>query len=112
MGGREGMRPSNRHDVYNPWSDTWFEAAPLPTARHGAAAADLGGQAIVAGGQGWEGLTRRTEAYNRRTDLWTSLAPLPVVRGGAGAAAVAGRLHVAGGVRLRGRRHDVFTRDG
>ena len=27
IGGREGRQPSNRHDVYNPWSDEWFDLA-------------------------------------------------------------------------------------
>jgi hypothetical protein len=111
IGGREGRQPSNRHEVYNPWQDEWFAAAPLPTARSSAAAAVLGGQALVAGGAGWDGLTHRTEAYNRSTDLWTSLAPLPVARRGAGAAVVGRSLHVAGGGGSRpGARHDVFTR--
>src|SRR5215218_2589720 len=69
IGGREGRTPSNRHDVYNPWQDEWFDAAPIPTARSSAAAAVLGGQALVAGGAGRNGLTRRTEAYDRSGDL-------------------------------------------
>ena len=111
IGGREGREPSNRHDVYNPWSDQWFEVAPLPTARSSAAAAVLGGQALVAGGMGWDGLSHRTEAYDRSTDLWTSVAPLPTARRGAGAAVLGTTLHVAGGGgRMPGVRHDVFTR--
>jgi hypothetical protein len=71
----------------------------------------LGGQALVAGGIGWDGISQRTEAYDRRTDLWTMLAPLPVARRGAGAAVLGGALHVAGGGGRRpGARHDVFTR--
>jgi hypothetical protein len=110
IGGREGREPSNRHTVYNPWSDDWFEAAPIPTARSSAAAAALDGQALVAGGIGWDGVSHRTEAYDRRTDLWTSLAPLPTARRGAGAAVLGRTLHVAGGGgRMPGARHDVFT---
>ena len=110
IGGREGGRPSNRHDVYNPWQDEWYEVAPLPTARSSAAAAALGGQALVAGGIGWDGVSHHTEAYDHRTDLWTSLAPLPTARRGAGAAVLGRTLHVAGGGgRMPGARHDVFT---
>ena len=110
IGGREGREPSNRHDVYNPWGDEWFDVAPLPTARSSAAAAVLGGQALVAGGVGWDGVSRRAEAYDRRTDMWTSLAPLPTPRRGAGAAVLGRTLHVAGGGgRMPGTRHDVFT---
>ena len=70
----------------------------------------LGGQALVAGGVGWDGVSHRTEAYDRRTDMWTSLAPLPTARRGAGAAVLGRTLHVAGGGgRIPGARHDVFT---
>jgi len=38
------------HEVYDPATDRWSSALPLPEARHGLAAAALGGKLYVIGG--------------------------------------------------------------
>ena len=38
------------HEVYDPVTDRWSVAPPLPLARHGLAAAALGGRLYVIGG--------------------------------------------------------------
>jgi hypothetical protein len=43
-----GAFPQN--EEYDPAFDTWRTLAPMPTPRHGSAAATIGGQVFVAGG--------------------------------------------------------------
>lgn len=93
----------NRLDVYDPRSDSWTAAAPMPTARAWLAAATGRDGRIYAFGGGTQCggpvVLDTAEAYDPRTDSWTTLAPMPTAR--ALATAVTGkdgRIYVIGGL--------------
>lgn len=72
-------------EVYDPTSDTWTEAAPLPTARTGLALV-LGndGRLYAIGGYSTttaDGYSCEVDAYDPRTDSWASVPNLNVCRG-------------------------------
>jgi N-acetylneuraminic acid mutarotase len=106
IGGRtaEGTDLVNLHDVYDPKTDSWQSAAPLPTARSGGAVVYYHGLILYVGGEckgfksggGGEGFTEN-EAYDPKTDKWQTLAPLPAQRNGFGAGAVGKNAYFAGG---------------
>jgi hypothetical protein len=82
------------HDVYDPATDSWQSAAPLPTARsNGAAVYDhgsimyLGGECKKPNPKGGGDTFSENEAYDPNANRWVTLAPLPAGRQGFGAAA-------------------------
>jgi N-acetylneuraminic acid mutarotase len=50
FGGETTRRVFQEHEVYDSRSRTWTEAQPLPTPRHGVAAAVLAGRIYLIGG--------------------------------------------------------------
>lgn len=90
--------------VYDPATDTWSDAAPLPMAVHHANAAAIGDTLYVLGaltGIGFEPIASAW-AYSPATDSWTDLAPLPVARGSAAIGVIDGKIYVAGGLGATG----------
>jgi hypothetical protein len=87
------------HEVYDPGTDSWHPAAPLPTGRNSVAGAALGGRFVVIGGEdgGEQQVYGEVEAYDPGTDSWTALQPLPQPMPGTGAAFVDDRLFLPGG---------------
>ena len=89
----------------------------LPTPRGGFAAAALGREILVIGGEG-NGLTYNTvEAYDTVANSWRELAPMPTARHGIQAAVCDGGVYVAaGGTRQGGggatNRHEAFFPNG
>jgi N-acetylneuraminic acid mutarotase len=76
----------------------WTQAAPMPTARTGAAAAALGDEIYVIGGLDGFGRTVATvEVFDTKANSWRTAAPLSIAIHHAAAAAVAGRVFVMGG---------------
>jgi N-acetylneuraminic acid mutarotase len=89
---------TNLHDIYNPASNSWQSAAPLPTARSSGAAVYYQGLILYAGGECKRGETfSEAEAYDPKTNRWLTLAPLPAGRHGFGAAAVGSYAYFVGG---------------
>jgi Kelch motif len=64
--------------------------APLPTPRGGFAAAGLGDEVLVIGGEGGGQTWNKVEAYNTLTNTWRTLAPMPTARHGIQAAVCTG----------------------
>ena len=102
------------HDVYDPATDTWRAAAPMPTARSSGAATVYRGLILFAGGEcrpggkPGESMTYDTlEAYDPKTDKWLMLAPLPQGRHAFGAATVGGVAYFAGGTTTCGGGNDA-----
>jgi N-acetylneuraminic acid mutarotase len=96
IGGKTtGGADTGEHDVYDPATDRWTTAAPMPTARDHAAAAVVDGVVHVAAGRPDD--LGVHEAYDPRTDRWTTLAPLPRGRSSLAGAALDGRFVVLGG---------------
>jgi N-acetylneuraminic acid mutarotase len=87
------------HEVYDPASDSWHTAAPLPTGRNSVAGAVLNGQFVVIGGEDGaeQQVYSEVEAYDPSTDTWTALPPVPQPMQGTGAAVTDGRLFLPGG---------------
>lgn len=83
------------HDVYDPATDSWQPAAPLPTARSNGAAVYYHGLILYPGGEckkpnpkGGGDTFSENEAYDPKTNRWVTLPPLPAGRQGFGAAAI------------------------
>ncbi len=96
---------SRTHRVYEPNTDTWTEARPVPTARSSATGAVIDGRLYVAGGRRTDdGITNlgALERYDPVADTWTELRPLPQPSGGLAGAALDGRLYVFGGEYFSG----------
>ncbi|MFM2409287.1 MAG: hypothetical protein RL481_115, partial [Pseudomonadota bacterium] len=86
--------------VYDPATDRWSNAAPLPWATSHAAIAVLGGKIYAVGGFDdivHIGPQSKFAVYNPKRNNWTELPPLPTARGSIALAAVGGKLHALGG---------------
>jgi kelch-like protein 17 (actinfilin)/kelch-like protein 20 len=95
-------------EVYDPATDTWNTAAPMPTARCCLAAVPApDGRIYAVGGAMMHNNVFRpldtVEAYNPATNAWSAVAPLPAPRMGLAAATGSdGRIYVMGGADLIG----------
>jgi len=109
VGGRTGGQIDNLHDhdVYDPATDQWTKAAPMPTARSGGAAVYYHGLLLFAGGEckkrdpnarfgGGEDFDEN-EGYDPKTNTWMSLAKLPSARQAFAAATVGPVAYFPGG---------------
>lgn len=87
-------------------SGEFLEKGAMPTSRAGFAAAVLGDEIIVVGGEGngaeASGVFDQVEAYAPSTDQWRALLPMRTPRHGMGAAVVDGALYVPGGADRQG----------
>jgi N-acetylneuraminic acid mutarotase len=95
----EGRVDRGYHHVYEPRTDTWFNAAALPRgANHVAVVADKG-RIYAFGGFIEQNRNPDNHAYVYEVgqDKWTSVAPLPRPRGAAAAVALDGKIHLIGG---------------
>jgi N-acetylneuraminic acid mutarotase len=96
---------------YDPATDSWKALAPMPTARLGAVAAEMGGKIYVIGGASVHpgaklasiglGTPHRSldanEAYDPATNKWETHSPLPTARNHAAVGVVNGKIYVIGG---------------
>jgi hypothetical protein len=92
------------HDVYDPATNSWRSAAPLPTARSNGAAVYYHGLILYAGGEckkpnpkGGGNTFFENEAYDPKTNRWLTLAPFPTGRQGVGGAAIGEFAYFASG---------------
>jgi len=86
------------HDVYDPKTNTWSSAPPMPTPRSGVAGASYHGMILVLGGELPPDHTfPENEGYDPKSDSWVTLAPMPHGRHGFGGAAIGGNAYFAGG---------------
>jgi hypothetical protein len=86
------------HDVYDPKTNAWSSAAPLPTPRSGVAGVSYHGLILVLGGELPPDHTfPENEGYDPKTGAWTGLAPMPHGRHGFGGAAIGDNGYFAGG---------------
>src|SRR5687768_14015002 len=80
-------------NVYNPATNTWAPAAPLPITNHHNAAATAAGNLYAFGGT-----SRFTYRYNPEDDSWTHVATMPLGQSLTPAAGVINdKIYVAGG---------------
>jgi len=86
------------NDAYDFASNSWRTGlAPLPTPRGGFAAATVGDEIVVIGGEVAESALGTVQAYDTRTDTWRTLDPMPTARHGIQAAVCNGGVYVAAG---------------
>lgn len=106
MGGQRtdsGVTPgpaTNLVEVYDPASNTWAAATPMPTARMGLVAAVFNGKIYAMGGRtdGYSiSAVGTVEEFDPGTNLWTTRNPMTTPRYFAAAAVVGGEIYVAGG---------------
>jgi N-acetylneuraminic acid mutarotase len=99
IGGFEGLTniPTVRVHVYDPVTQTWSEAAPLPAPRGGHAAVVLGGEIHVLGGGNSVSTIADHTVYDPATDEWTERAPLSRAKGSPAAVVFGGRIYAIGG---------------
>jgi hypothetical protein len=106
------------NDAFDFAANAWQTGrAPLPTARGGFAAAALGNEILVIGGEGGGTTFHTVEAYNTVTDTWRTLAPMPTARHGIQAAVCNGGVYIADGGLTQGGGnptdvHEVFFLNG
>jgi N-acetylneuraminic acid mutarotase len=85
------------HEVYDPVSDTWTDAAPLPTGRSGIGAAVLAGRIHVLGGEA-DHTFSENEAFDPSTDTWRAdFSAMPTPRHGLGVVAFGDAIYTLGG---------------
>jgi N-acetylneuraminic acid mutarotase len=120
IGGRDTAinATTTANDAFDFSTGTWTQGlAPLPTARGGFAAAALGNEVLVIGGEGGGSTFSTVEAYNTQTNTWRTLAPMPTARHGIQAAECNGGVYIAAGGKTQGGAspsdvHEVFFLDG
>lgn len=91
---------TNLVEVYDPASNTWSAATPMPTARMGLVAAVMNGRIYVIGGRtdGYSTSAVGTvEVFDPGTQLWTTGNPMPTPRYFAAAAVTGGEILISGG---------------
>ncbi|ADI13634.1 Kelch repeat-containing protein [Truepera radiovictrix] len=115
IGGREARINATTPavDAFDIASGTWTTLdTELPTERGGFAAAVLGDEILVIGGEGGGNTYEEVEAYNPRTNTWRRLAPMPTPRHGVQAAVCNGGVYLAAGGVVQGigpsSAHEVF----
>lgn len=120
IGGRNTDVNATRtaNDAYNFATRKWETGrAPLPTRRGGFAAAAVGDEVLIIGGEGHGRTYGEVEAYNTVTNKWRTLAPMPTPRHGIQAAEYDGALYIAaGGAKQYGSNpvavHEIFSLSG
>src|SRR5256886_15268508 len=97
--GGSGDSATGAHEVYDPATDRWSEAPPMPTARDHLAAVAFQGRLWAMGGrEAFLGSQyARVEIYDPATNGWYAGKPLPAARGGLAAAVLTDRVFAFGG---------------
>jgi N-acetylneuraminic acid mutarotase len=69
----------------------------MPKSRSGIAAAVLGGEVFVFGGESVFGTFKRVDVFDPRKNKWASRTPMPTARHGLGSAVVGRKIFVISG---------------
>ena len=87
------------HEVYDPATNAWTKAAPLPVARDHTGVAVFDGKIHVFGGRTADTTDNVAlhDVYDPATDRWRAAAPLPTPRSSGAATVYRGLILYAGG---------------
>jgi glucose/arabinose dehydrogenase len=87
-------------EVYDPGSDSWTKASPLPRNLDHIQGVELGGRIYYIGGlAAWpRPAVDSTYVYDPKMDRYETAAPIPRARGAGGVAAHDGKIYYAGGL--------------
>jgi N-acetylneuraminic acid mutarotase len=88
---------ANTVEVYDPSTDRWTMAAPLPQGLNHPVAAVAGGRFYVLGGDNGRGSVATNYQYDPGSNSWAVRSPMPTARSAPMAAVIGGRIYVAGG---------------
>ena len=98
MVGTTPSPPVTTVEVYDPATDSWTSAPPMPLAVTHHVAVTVGGRIYVIGGMMQTAPMLDTVLeYDPATQLWTTKAPMPTERHSAAATALDGEIYVMGG---------------
>ena len=102
-------------EVYDPETNNWSRRANMPTGRSGIAAAAVGGELWVFGGETPQ-VRPEVEAYNPVTNTWRRVGDMPLPRHGIWAAVIGNRIFLPAGSTVPNygstNEHDVFVVNG
>jgi N-acetylneuraminic acid mutarotase len=108
IGGFKGLTVTPQVVVYDPATDSWAEAAPLPVGVHHANAAVVGDRIYLVGGMLFESFSfvpiGNVWAYDPDADEWTERMAMPngAERGSAAVGVIDGIIYLAGGLTTPG----------
>ncbi len=99
MGDGVGSSVFGDHNVYDPATNTWHEAPPLPTPRDHAAVFVANGKIHIIGGRVGETDANVSlhDIYDPATNSWMSAPPMPTARSSLAYVEYHGMLFIAGG---------------
>ncbi|MHB0989566.1 MAG: Kelch repeat-containing protein [Bellilinea sp.] len=104
-----GGKPTALLEVYDPRSDRWKQAEPMPIALSGYALASFEGQLYVFGG--WDGAdySDRVFVYDLGENAWQERQPMATPRAYGSAAVLGAKIMLAGGINQLGRLTDLLA---
>ncbi|XP_011797462.1 PREDICTED: kelch-like protein 35 [Colobus angolensis palliatus] len=107
VGGFDGLRRLHSVERYDPFSNTWAAAAPLPEAVSSAAVASCVGQLFVIGGARQGGVnTDKVQCFDPKEDRWSLRSPAPFSQRCLEAVSLEDTIYVMGGLMSK-----IFTYD-
>jgi N-acetylneuraminic acid mutarotase len=99
------VTPTGYNWVYDPATNAWTDAKPMPVPAHHIMVTTLNNKIYVFGGfvrppsvMAWQPIARSWE-YDPASDNWKELTPMPTPRGAGQAVEAGGKIYVIGGVR-------------
>jgi hypothetical protein len=94
-----GYHPSYyaNHDIYDPATNAWTSAAPLPQARSHYGAVVDGTRLYLIGGDLSTGNTNTVIQYDAVADSWAALGPIATSRYHFGVGLIGGKIYVSQG---------------
>ena len=103
LGGFTPKGTTTRVDVWNPTSNNWSIANPLPQALHHTTAVVVNGKIYVIGGfkSGFWKPVNTTYEYDPDLQRWFNKTPMPTARGAHAAAVIDGKIHLVGGAHRK-----------
>ncbi|KAB0397580.1 hypothetical protein E2I00_016937 [Balaenoptera physalus] len=105
VGGFDGLQRLCSVERYDPFSNTWAAAAPLPEAVSSAAVAPCAGRLYVMGGAGRDGVsTNKVQCFDPKEDRWSLRSPAPFSQRCLEAVSLEDTIYVVGGLMSK-----IFT---